>query len=170
LVQRRGRNDKNAQVSARQQCFGAAAQGDCVIKVICLLKRRPGLSRAEFESYYEEGHAKIGEVCFPGRVSKYIRRYLHPIQPPTSDAPAAEQEFDVQMEMWFEDDGALQETMLLFAGTPVGELLIADEEKLFDRAKTRMYIVDERETKLDRLAKQSVAEIMSALGSAAPTR
>ena len=136
-----------------------------MFKVVTLLKRRPGTSLDEFQAYYEQHHAKIGEAALPGRAKKYIRRYFQPIQSPAGGGEvAAEPEFDAQMEMWFDDEASFGDAMSIFSGTALGDFVVADEAKLFDRSKIRMFIVDERETDLVNLPTRSVEEIHSTLG------
>ncbi len=49
-----------------------------MIKSIGLLKRRPGISVAEFRAYYETKHRVIGEKYLTGFASRYVRRFLEP--------------------------------------------------------------------------------------------
>ena len=44
-----------------------------MIKMVFMLKRRPGMSRADFIQYYESHHARLGEKYVPNAV-RYVRR------------------------------------------------------------------------------------------------
>lgn len=135
-----------------------------MIKIIALLKRRPGMSKEDFRSYYEGRHAMIGKAAFTGRGARYVRRYLQPFgHPNENDGRAAESDVDVVMEMWFDDRKTMEDAMALFQNTPLGAFVVNDEAKLFDRDKIRLFIADEEETDLSGPA-LSVPEIEMRLG------
>ena len=109
-------------------------------RVLIFLKRRPGMSRQAFRDYYETSHSVL---CLKYMTSarRYVRHYVEPV-------PEGETDFDVITELWF-DDRATCEKVAGFASR--GQLpaeVIADEEKLFDRKKTRYAIAVECETAL----------------------
>ncbi|MGQ7628687.1 hypothetical protein ACTGZT_10355, partial [Streptococcus suis] len=66
------------------------------VTVITLLKRREGMSKADFIAYYEGRHRLIGEKVLKGWATRYQRNYLHPLD--VADAP---QDFDVVLEIDF---------------------------------------------------------------------
>ncbi len=114
-------------------------------KLVLLLRRRPGMSVKDFRDYYETRHRLIGEKFSDG-VVRYVRRYLDPA--PQAIGAAAELPFDVITEVWF-DDKAIYDQVL--AATATGNLpdeVIADEERLFDRPKSRVACVTEVESTL----------------------
>lgn len=130
-----------------------------MIKLIYLVKRRPGLSREAFRDYYETHHKEVGTAALPGRAVRYVRRYLTPTTHPTDGIGGVDAEFDALTEMWFEDEGAMQETMALFDGTPLGRFVVEDEARLFDRSATRSFVVvDEQDTPLDPADKRTREE------------
>ena len=47
-----------------------------MIKVIMLMKRRPGMTISEFRDYYENNHRVIGEKYLNGFAFKYISLFL----------------------------------------------------------------------------------------------
>jgi len=112
-----------------------------IFKILIFLKRRPGMSLEAFRDYYEGVHAKIGEKYAAG-VRRYVRRYVQPVPHPLPGV-TEEMDFDVITELWF-DDRAIFENVLNFASR--GELpaeVVADEERLFDRSKSRYATVIE---------------------------
>lgn len=110
-----------------------------MIKLITLLKRRPGMSREDFIAYYETNHARIGEKVLRGAAVHYVRRYLQPLGPEAPEPP-----FDVVMEIWFPDRETLDRRMGALVSDPVIAAEIAeDEEKLFDRSSIVSFIADE---------------------------
>ncbi len=59
------------------------------MKVVTLIQRKPGTTRAAFKDYYEKNHARLGTRYFP--FDKYVRNHLDSSEP--ADVP-----FDVYME------------------------------------------------------------------------
>ena len=118
-----------------------------MIKMVTLLKRKPGMSMDEFINYYETKHSKIGEKYLASHAIRYVRRYLRPL--PESIIPTPmEQYYDVVMEIWFPDYSALSSTFAVLMKPEVQKEIIEDESKLFDRSKIHVYLVEEHESKL----------------------
>lgn len=117
-----------------------------VYKVLIFLKRRPGMSIESFRNYYEDVHAKLCAKYAVG-ARRYLRRYVEPLRQPLTGAND-EMDFDVITELWF-DERAIFDTVLKYAarGTLPPDVL-ADEERLFDRTKSRFSTVIEMETDL----------------------
>ena len=67
---------------------------ECMFKFMVLMKRKAGLSREEFKSYYEDVHAPAALKRFP--IRKYVRNYL--VMPPGSPEP----DFDCITEFWYD--------------------------------------------------------------------
>ena len=120
-----------------------------MIKVVTLLTRKPGMTRQDFIEHYESRHRLIGEKYLGGYAVKYQRRYLQPI---TDDGEgAAELPCDVLMEIWFPDRATMDRAMALLATEEAQEEIVADEERVFDRALIRSYVVQEYESDMDAL-------------------
>ena len=116
-----------------------------MFKIITLLKRRPGMSMAEFIDYYDKSHRLIGEKYLGGKATRYVRRFLHPFPNPiTGETP--EPEFDVVMEIWFNDRASFEATMASLGAPEIAAEIAEDEEKLFDRSKNRTFWVEEHES------------------------
>lgn len=118
-----------------------------MLKFVTLLKRRPGMSRAEFIDYYERHHASIGVKYLRGHAHRYLRRYVQPMPNPVTGA-LDEPDHDVVMEIWFADRAAFDTAMARLAEPAVAAEIAADEERLFDRAKHRHFFVEEHESAL----------------------
>lgn len=117
-----------------------------VYKILIFLKRRPGMTIAEFRRYYEEVHAKLCAKYATG-ARRYLRRYVEPMPQPLTGA-TDEMDFDVITELWF-DDRAIFDAVIKYAAQ--GKLppdVLADEERLFDRTRSRFATVIETETDL----------------------
>jgi hypothetical protein len=85
------------------------------MKVVTLIQRKPGTTRAAFKDYYEKNHAPLGSRYFP--FDKYCRNHLDSSVP--ADLP-----FDVYMEAWLDRKKALG-------------LLTGDVLKVFDDDEAR---------------------------------
>ena len=121
-----------------------------MIKMIGLLKRRPGMSPQAFRDYYEATHRRIGEKYLNGFACRYLRRYLTPFANPLT-GEAEEGEFDVVLEIWYPDQAALDAANAQFAVAEIAREIAEDEERLFDRSRMRFFFVDECESALDAL-------------------
>lgn len=112
-----------------------------MIKVITLLYRKAGMTKADFRQYYETKHRHIGEKYLSGYATHYERRYVRPSD--SSVQYGLEPDFDVIMEVWFPNQAAMQTAMAALAQPEAKIEIAADEEQLFDRSKTVSFVVDE---------------------------
>lgn len=117
-----------------------------MVKTIAFLKRHPNMSPEEFRRYYEEVHVKIGEKYLGPYVSRYLRRYLQPLLPDPDAIASSADDYDVVTEMWYPDQASFQLAVESLSAPEAAAEILADEEKLFDRARTRFYVVDEQES------------------------
>jgi EthD domain len=117
-----------------------------VFKILMFLKRRPGMSLQAFRDYYEGVHSKLGEKYSAG-VSRYVRRYIEPL-PGSRPDESHESDFDVITETWFEDRSAFERVARYLTGGELPAEVLADEERLFDRSKSRFTTVFECESNL----------------------
>jgi len=112
------------------------------VKTVAFLKRKPGISHAEFVAYYEGRHAPLILEIAP-QICGYRRNYLQTggaILAPGLDAP----DFDVVTELYYPHRRAFDDAMRSFTEPPNAARIASDEENLFDRSKTRFYVVEER--------------------------
>lgn len=115
-----------------------------MIKAIALLARKPELTHAEFVDYYENNHAKLIRRLLP-QIVDYRRNYLD--RSTALRAPAAaDPDFDVVSEFTFPDRAAYDEMLATHARPEVAAAIEADEANFLDRSRTRMYVVDTRES------------------------
>jgi len=115
-------------------------------KILLFMKRRPGMTMAEFQDYYENHHAPLCEKYTAG-VSRYIRRFVAPHRNPETGNDG-ELDFDVITELWFDDEATFKGTVKYLATSIMPDEVVEDEKRLFDRSKTRMATVVERESAL----------------------
>lgn len=113
------------------------------ITVITLLKRREGMSKADFIAYYEAHHRRIGEKVLGGYATRYVRRYLHP-----ADGVDQHEDADVVMEIDFPDAETQAACFAAMGDAATMAEIVADEEKLFDRSRIRTFTVEEHASDL----------------------
>lgn len=113
------------------------------ITVITLLKRREGMSKADFIAYYETHHRRIGEKVLGGYATRYVRRYLHP-----ADGVDQHEDADVVMEIDFPDAETQAACFAAMGDAATMAEIVADEEKLFDRTRIRTFTVEEHASDL----------------------
>lgn len=113
-----------------------------MIKIIALMKRKPGMSLEEFMQVYEEGHARFAAPYLVDTV-RYERRFIKPIPNPV-DGQHLDSDFDVVTEIWFSDQETFERVMGREIADPkVAQLFAADEAKLFDRPATRLFVIEQ---------------------------
>ncbi|MBB3981041.1 hypothetical protein GGR44_000672 [Sphingobium fontiphilum] len=111
-----------------------------MFRLVTLLRRRPGMSAEDFRAYYESRHRVMGERVLSGQALRYVRRYVRPLQ--EGRAPG----FDVVMEIDFADRAAHDRCMAMLATPDIAREIAEDEERLFDRAATLSFTVEECES------------------------
>lgn len=111
-----------------------------MIKTVALLKRKAGLSRAEFIAYYETRHAPLIRSLLPGIID-YRRNYVDRDGAFESDVAAID--FDSVTEIYFADRAAYDRFLARAAEPDVARAIAEDEENVFDRAASRMFLVDQ---------------------------
>lgn len=113
------------------------------ITLVTLLKRRKGMSKADFTAYYEANHRRIGEQVLAGYATRYVRKHLHPLDGQDQDCDA-----DVVMEIDFPDQTRM-EAFFAHAGQPdIAAMIAEDEEKLFDRSRIRVFTIEPYQSEL----------------------
>lgn len=115
-----------------------------MIKAVALLARKPGISHAEFVDYYENHHSKLIRRLLP-QIDEYRRNYLDwdsAVGAPDAAAP----DFDVITEFTFASREAYDAMLATDALPEVRAAIAADEENFLDRSRSRMYLVDARES------------------------
>lgn len=116
------------------------------IKYVALLKRREGMSHEAFVAYYETRHAPLILSLLPG-IQDYRRNYLRG-ESAFASPGAAPPDFDVMTEIVLADRTACDRFLARSAEPDIARKIAEDEENLFDRDCTRMYLVDERASPL----------------------
>jgi len=118
-----------------------------VIKLVMPMKRRPGMTIAEFREYYETRHRLIGEKYLKGFAARYMRRFTNPTV--DRDGQVRDPEYDVFLEIWYPDQQTMDACGKVLSAPAAQREIHADEEKLFDTRFMRSYVVDEYVSDLD---------------------
>lgn len=113
-------------------------------KILLFMKRRPGMSVAEFRDYYENHHVPLC-LKYTAGIARYMRRYLDP-QPHAESGRNDELPYDVITELWFDNEETWRGTVAYLSTTVLSGEVLADERNLFDRPTMRMATVVEHET------------------------
>jgi len=109
-------------------------------KVIALITRKPGSSKAEFISYYESNHAPLAKRTF-SQFLQYRRNFVDLTGAIISPGVAAP-DFDSVTELWFKDKKAVAEMLSTHFST-AHQTIDEDERKFLDQSKTLFFNVDE---------------------------
>jgi len=114
-----------------------------MVKLVCLLKRKKGLSFEEFKDYYENNHAHLANGHLTEAV-KYERRYLTPAMPgyleSGEETPGM---YGCLTEVWFERREDMEENLAVLADPEKAAAVIEDEERFLDRPQLRFFVVEE---------------------------
>lgn len=150
---------------ARLQRRPVGHPGKPAVKVMGLLRRREGMSRAAFRDYYESGHVELAlELIQRDEVplfAAYSRSYVCEDKIfALGDPPGFQVDFDVitQMSFWTEAD--FEAFMSLTTNSEVAELLTKDEKSFFDRDSVHSFFVDERDTDPDDI-RRAMADVQA---------
>jgi uncharacterized protein (TIGR02118 family) len=106
-----------------------------MVKLITLVKRKPGISRDAFVRHWQQVHARIAveDKSFWNRVRKYVQNYVTSAE---SQLPA----WDGVVELWFDSQAELDAA---FAGEETKKGLIADLDNFVDQTSMISVLTEE---------------------------
>jgi len=105
-----------------------------MIKVIFLLKRKDGVTHAQFREHYENSHAKLGQKYFGHLLTGYVRNYVGEVRTARSlGVQPIAWGYDCITEFTLLDEKALNELYGLFAHPVIGKEFYDDEGRFLDR-------------------------------------
>ena len=128
-----------------------------MIKVIMLMKKRPGMTTSEFRDYYENNHRVIGEKYLNGFAVKYIRRFINPLVDRSGNL--TDPEYDVLMEVWYPDEETFKACGEKLSEPDIAKEIREDEEKIFE--KNVQNITDKHISVVDEKVSTKEKEIMT---------
>lgn len=110
--------------------------------ITTLMKRRPGLTHAEFRDHYERRHVPLVAGHFRHLITSYTRSYV--VQDYRNVGPG-DRPVDVVSHIEFSSAAAMREMFAVLAAEPgIQADINADESLLMDRASTRTLLSTER--------------------------
>lgn len=113
-----------------------------MVHLIFCLRRQPQLSRAEFQRYWREQHARLvrTHAAVLG-IKRYVQAHTvdHPVAQAVADARDAPEPFDGVAELWFEIDD-MAERMQTPAAREAGRMLLEDERRFIDLRRSPIFI------------------------------
>ena len=118
-----------------------------MIKMIFCLKRRPDLTREEFQRYWREEHAPLVKRH---AASLGVRRYVQ--SHTVSEAPlamvsevraSAGRDFDGVAELWWDNVDSLLGAVSTEAGQVASVALLEDEARFIDLPNSPIYFAEE---------------------------
>lgn len=122
-----------------------------MLKLVVTMKRKPGMSREEYRSYYETRHAKLMKLTSE-YVLDYRRSYplLNPTDPEKIYNPSGAElinpdnsPFDCMTEVWLKDAEALGKLYELMARPDVAALVKEDNSHFQDPSTIRYVLCEE---------------------------
>lgn len=115
-------------------------------KLIICIKKKPGMARDEFIEYYERSHVVLAKRLLGHLMESYTRNYPRDLLNYHPEEYDVAESYDAITEMVLRDDAALEEMNRICNIPENAAAIMADEEVFQDRTKTRLIIVDSRNT------------------------
>jgi uncharacterized protein (TIGR02118 family) len=119
-----------------------------VIKLVFCLRRKDGLSREEFQTYWRQTHAPlVASVAETLNIRRYVQ--VHTADTPMNAAIRASrqgpEEYDGVAELWWDSFESLAEPGATEAGQQAGALLLEDERRFIDLEHSPLFFAEEHE-------------------------
>ena len=118
-----------------------------MLKIIICMKRRPEMSREEFQAYWRDVHSKVvREVAGPMGLRRNVHN--HTISTPLDERirqgrGAPQDDFDGVAESWFDSVEALVAATSTAEGRRAAQRLAEDEARFIDFSRSRIFFVNE---------------------------
>jgi len=114
-----------------------------MVKLVCLMKRRAGISFDDFVELYETRHRPL-VLSFNPNPRRYARRYIKPQANRVYSVPG-ESPYDVITEIWFDSQEEFDRGIGRMATEEAAAAIAADSQNLFDMTKAQFFtVVEER--------------------------
>jgi hypothetical protein len=108
-----------------------------MFKAIFFLKRKAGITHAQFRRHYENSHVKLADKYLGHLMTGYVRNYRTAVRGSRSlGRQTAQWDYDVITEWTLPNEEALEEIYRLFADPVIGKAFYDDEEHFLDRDAT----------------------------------
>jgi uncharacterized protein (TIGR02118 family) len=119
-----------------------------MIKVMFCVRRRPEMSREEFQRYWLEEHGPLVRERAP---ALGIRRYVqvHTLDSPINEAMRASrgggEPYDGVAELWWESLAQMIAASSTEEGRKAGRELLEDEKRFIDLGSSALWVAEEHE-------------------------
>ena len=113
-----------------------------MFKVVALVKRKPGLTPAQFKQHYESFHAPMAQRMVGHLFESYVRNYPKELVDYEPEHADIDDSYDAVTEFVFKDASGPAEMQRIFNLPDNNREILEDEERFQDRLKTRLLIVD----------------------------
>jgi hypothetical protein len=116
------------------------------MKVMILLKRKAGMSRAAFREHYEHSHVVLAHRYLGHLFLDYRRNYSLPVNAQVGEKPnpaVIDSPFDAVTEIWLRDNDAWLEMQRIIADPVIGKIFMDDEENFLDRPSLCIFPCEE---------------------------
>jgi len=121
------------------------------VKLIICIKKKPGMSREDFISYYEGSHVVQAKRLHANYMVKYVRNYPKDLVSYHPESYDLDDAYDAITEMVLRDEDGLEEMRRVCNLPENAAAIIEDEERFQDRTKTRVFVVDSEDTGVELL-------------------
>lgn len=117
-----------------------------MVKLIFCLRRLPHLDREQFQDYWRNVHGPLVRRHAPAlRIARYVQ--VHSLAGDLSDAlrrwRGAPEPFDGVAEIWYASEEDLRASGRDPAGREAGQILLEDERKFIDHARSPIWLARE---------------------------
>ena len=117
-----------------------------MIKMIFCLRRKPGLSLEDFQSYWYDRHAPLVREHGPALgLRKYVQ--VHTVPGPLNDAVRRTRNapvgYDGVAELWYDEQELMQKSVTP-EGQRAGQALLEDEKNFIDHENSPLFFARER--------------------------
>lgn len=117
-----------------------------MLKMVILIRKKKGMSREDFITYYENQHSALGKRLVGHLWTRYVRNYPKALMEYQPEETNIDDSYDAITEIWFKDQAAVDE-MARIVNIPENNMaILRDEENFQEREHTRMLLVDEYDT------------------------
>jgi uncharacterized protein (TIGR02118 family) len=118
-----------------------------VIKLVFALRRRPEMSREEFQTYWREHHAPlVSRHAEALRIRRYVQTHAQASELAAMQSAARGSEpdlYDGQAELWWDSLDDMLAAISTPAGQQAGRELLEDEQRFIDLENSPLWIGEE---------------------------
>ena len=119
-----------------------------MIKFFMCCCRHPEMSRQQFQDYWLNSHGPLFQkFSNTFKVKRYVQSHTidTPLNVGIRESRGMAEEFDGVAELWFESEEELIEAMSSPEGQKLSAMLLEDEAKFLDHARSTAFITREHE-------------------------